>query len=68
MDHMVSHMKKSTSLPLWDVIRMASLTPAELTGIAHRTGSLQPGKQADIVLLNRQLKVKQVLTSGHRNA
>ena len=68
MDHMVRHMKKSTSLPLWDVIRMASLTPAELTGIAHRTGSLQPGKQADIVLLNRQLKVKQVLTSGHRNA
>ena len=64
MDHMVRHMKKSTSLPLWDVIRMASLTPAELTGIADRTGSLEPGKQADIVLLNRQLKVKQVLIGG----
>ena len=64
MDHMVRHMKKHTSLPLWDVIRMASLTPAERTGVANKTGSLEVGKQADIVLLNRQLKVKQVLVQG----
>lgn len=64
MDHMVRHMKKSTSLPLWDVVRMASLTPAERTGIADRTGSLEPGKRADLLLTTRRLIVKRVWLNG----
>lgn len=64
MDHMVRHMKRSTSANLPEVIRMASLTPAELTGISHRTGSITIGKQADLLLLNRPLKVKRVFIGG----
>ena len=64
MDHMVRHMKMSTTASLPEVIRMASLTPAERTGIAHQTGSLEPGKRADILLLDPDLRVRSVLISG----
>lgn len=64
MDHMVRQMKRDTSATLPEVIRMASLTPAELTGIARRTGSIEVGKQADLLLLSRELSVKQVFIGG----
>lgn len=68
MDHMVRHMKKATKVPLADIIRMASLTPAERTGIAHQTGSLEKGKRADVLVLNRRLEVKQVWIGGESQA
>lgn len=44
--------------------RAASLTPARLLGIDHRTGSLAAGKQADIVLLNQELGIQGVWVKG----
>lgn len=44
--------------------RAASLTPARLLGIDHRTGSLAAGKQADIVLLNQELGIEGVWVKG----
>ena len=64
MDHMVRHMKQSTSASLHEVIRMASLTPAERTGISRRTGTLESGKQADILVLDRDLNVQRVFVKG----
>ena len=64
MDHMVRVMKKSTPAPLWDVVRMASLTPAQRTGIDHETGSLEAGKRADVLILNSKLQVKRVFIGG----
>lgn len=64
MDHMIRQMKRDTSATLPEVVRMASLTPAELTGIAKRTGSLEAGKNADVVLLSRKLEVRSVFISG----
>ena len=46
--------------------RAASLTPARLLGIDHRTGSLAQGKQADIVLLNAVLDIESVWVKGRR--
>jgi N-acetylglucosamine-6-phosphate deacetylase len=66
MDHMVRHMKQSTSATLAEVIRMASLTPAERTGIAHQTGSLEVGKRADLLVLDQDLTVKRVIIAGKR--
>jgi N-acetylglucosamine-6-phosphate deacetylase len=51
MDHMVRTMAAGTSATLHDVIRMASLTPAERAGIADQVGSLEPGKRADVLVI-----------------
>jgi N-acetylglucosamine-6-phosphate deacetylase len=64
MDHMVRVMKRNTSASLPEVIRMATLTPAERTGIATETGSLEVGKQADLLVLNRRLAVRRVMVRG----
>jgi N-acetylglucosamine-6-phosphate deacetylase len=65
MDHMVRHMLKSTTASLPEVIRMASLTPAERTGIARQTGSITKGKRADLLILNKRLEVKRTFVGGH---
>lgn len=65
MDHMVRHMMHSTSAPLPEVIRMASLTPAERAGIAEQAGSIEAGKRADLCLLSSDLRVHQVYVAGH---
>lgn len=64
LDTMVRNMKAATSASLPDVIRMASLTPAERAGVAAEAGSLTPGKRADVLVLDPRLRVKRVFLSG----
>lgn len=64
MDTMVRNMKASTTASLPEVVRMASLTPAERTGIDKETGSLEKGKAADVLVLNRALRVQRVFIGG----
>ena len=65
MDHMVRTMARNTDASLAEVFRMASLTPAERAGIGDRTGSLVPGKFADVLVLNDALEVQRVFIEGH---
>ncbi len=64
MDTMVRTMKASTSASLPEVVRMATLTPSKRAGIARSVGSLEPGKRADILLLDRRLAVERVFVGG----
>lgn len=64
MDHMVRQMRRDTSAPLPEVVRMASLTPAQRAGIGGRTGSLAVGKRADVLILSRRLEVRRVFVRG----
>jgi N-acetylglucosamine-6-phosphate deacetylase len=66
MDHMLRTMHVSAEIPLEDAVRMASLTPAERTGIDDRVGSLEVGKLGDVVCLSRQLQVMEVHLEGTR--
>jgi len=64
LDTMVRTMRAATGAPLPEVVRMASLTPAERAGIARETGSLAPGKRADVLILDRRLRVRRVFVGG----
>jgi len=66
LDTMVRNMKAMTSAPMDEVIRMASLTPAERVGVAEEVGSIEAGKRADIVILDRRLRVRHVFLGGVR--
>jgi N-acetylglucosamine-6-phosphate deacetylase len=64
MDTMVRNMASQTSARLPEVIRMASLTPAERLGMADEIGSLEVGKYADLLVLDRNLQIKRVFVRG----
>ena len=64
MDHMIRTFAALTGRPLWEVIRMASLTPARIAGRDREFGSLEQGKCADVVLLDRDLAVQRVFIDG----
>lgn len=66
MDHCVRTFHKLTGVPLPDVIRMASLTPAKILGIDREVGSLEAGKRADFVVLSEDLQVERVYVGGER--
>ena len=55
---------RDTPAPLEQIIRMASLTPAERAGVARTLGSLEVGKRADLLVLDRDLHVKRVFLDG----
>jgi N-acetylglucosamine-6-phosphate deacetylase len=61
---MVRHMAASTDAPLHDIVRMASLTPAERAGISAVSGSLAAGKRADVLVLSRDLFIERVFLAG----
>lgn len=54
----------NAGIPLGDAIRMTSETPAEIMGVSDRKGSLQKGKDADIVILDKKLNVRAVCQNG----
>jgi N-acetylglucosamine-6-phosphate deacetylase len=51
-------------VPLADALRMLTLNPATLLGIEFKKGSLRPGADADMVLLDESLNVTQTWTRG----
>ena len=55
-------------IPLEEVSRMLSLTPARLMGVDNRLGSLEVGKDADVIIMNCDFQVEAVFTKGNRFA
>lgn len=64
LDAMVRNMHDCTDIPLHEIVRMASLTPAERVGIAHHAGSIASGKHEDLVILDSHLHVQSVIVAG----
>ncbi|MFJ4119840.1 N-acetylglucosamine-6-phosphate deacetylase [[Kitasatospora] papulosa] len=51
-------------IPVEDVVRSISANPARLLGLDHRVGSLDPGKDADLVVLDADFVLKGVMRRG----
>ena len=51
-------------LPVGDVVAAISANPAKLLGLYDRVGSLEPGKDADLVVLDHQFALKGVMRRG----
>lgn len=64
MDECVRTFHALTGVPLPEVVRMASLTPAHIAHRADVLGSIAVGKYADLLVLDRELRVRQVFVGG----
>ncbi len=47
-----------------DAITMLALTPAKVAGVDNKKGSLEIGKDADILLIDKEMNIKSVITAG----
>jgi N-acetylglucosamine-6-phosphate deacetylase len=64
LDHAVRVMLDATQLPIPDVIRMVTLTPARIAGFDQEIGSLDVGKRADLIVLDARFEVQTVYRDG----
>ncbi len=54
----------NSNIPLWECVNSASLNPATTIGIADKKGSLDVGKDADIVILDNEFNVLKTIKKG----
>jgi N-acetylglucosamine-6-phosphate deacetylase len=64
MDVCLRNGMSQAGLSLAEAIRMSSLTPAEIMGVNSRKGSLEKGKDADVVIFGKDLEVKKTIGNG----
>jgi N-acetylglucosamine-6-phosphate deacetylase len=63
LDRALRHML-ALGIPLPDALAMLTVNPARLLGLEGRKGALAPGADADLVLLDAQMRVASVFTRG----
>ena len=66
-DRAVRNMMRLTGITLCDAVRMASWNPAQLAGVGDRKGSLRPGADADLVVLEPNGNVVGAMARGKAN-
>ena len=54
----------NTSIPLYECVNCATLNPANAIGVADKKGSIELGKDADIVILDNEFNVKKTIIGG----
>ena len=63
-DRLVRTMVETAGVPLAEAVRMMTATPARILGVNDRKGSLQVGKDADIILFDDHIRVARTLIGG----
>ncbi len=61
---MLRIMVQEVRVPIQDVIKMVTYTPARLLHLEHRKGKLDPGYDADIVAYDSDFHIKLVIARG----
>ncbi len=51
-------------LPLPDALALITSNPADRLGISSRKGSIQEGADADLLILDEELRIEQVFAKG----
>ena len=64
MDRLIRTSVQQAGIPLRDACRMAAETPARIMKIDHRKGTLEAGKDADIIMLDDDIELRYVMAMG----
>jgi N-acetylglucosamine-6-phosphate deacetylase len=63
-DRLVRTMIRLAEVPIVDVIKMITATPARILNISNRKGELAVGKDADIVIFDKDINVQMTIING----
>lgn len=64
LNNAVKNVRDNTDLPFWKVVSAASLVPARAIGVADRKGSLEAGKDADIIITDGDFNILKTIIGG----
>lgn len=64
-DRLVRNMIGLANVPLIEAVRMMTTTPANIMNVGGSTGSLIPGKNADVVIFNEDITIQQTIVNGN---
>ncbi len=64
MNRALHNVVKFTGLPLTAALRLVTVNPARLLGIADRKGDLKPGMDADLMIMDRRGNIRRTLIAG----
>jgi N-acetylglucosamine-6-phosphate deacetylase len=68
MQGLVKNMYLHAGIPLCDAVRMATEVPARRIGLGNHKGSIAPGYDADLLLLDNTLNVRYCMAGGQPTA
>ena len=54
----------NSSIPLWECVNCATLNPATAIGVSDKKGSIEIGKEADLVILDHAFHVMKTIKKG----
>ena len=63
-DRLIRTMVNLAEVSLSEAVKMASLTPARYLGLGEKKGSIEPGKDADLLIFDDSINVKAVYVGG----
>lgn len=63
-NHGVRNLQRHACLPMYRAVRAGSLNAAESAGVADKKGSLTPGKDADVLLMDENCEVTAAYVRG----
>lgn len=63
-DRLIRVMTQQANVPLQDAVRMMTLTPAEIIGLGDKKGSIEAGKDADLIVFDEEINVSGVMVEG----
>ena len=64
LNHAVRNVLANTTLPVNEVFKMASLNPAKAIGCDARIGSLEAGKDANIIITDEKINIIRTIKKG----
>lgn len=60
----VRNLYANSEIPLWECVNCASLNPATAIGVEKKKGSLEVGKDADIIIIDKNFDVQKTIMKG----
>jgi len=64
LDKAVRNVRKNTSYELHEIVKMATYNPAKFCNVHHKKGLIKEGYDADLILFDENINIKNVMVGG----